>query len=311
MYCSSFTTNSHCQHGCSIVAWALHRFAAVLLVGCVVASWHHAVVRRVLQQRSPPEIVLRLPDPLSPESTIYIPGDETGLDGLASYEAESELTAQYKSVLDDIIHWFVAEPDKTGCGLYRVMRICRQDRDGSFSAQTQYVCTQDELRLYALAHASREDLIGIDSEAMDDWGRVYAVFVQHLGMPGLARDVRARLPSPVRRPPAMPPPAPAIDDTSTATHNAQPGVDTETEQTVELRANTLMILIGSACVCGVVFCACVSRCRRTQGKRYQKIELQDLDHDDSGALEHTRGGHLPAASATDILRAYAISKQSH
>ena len=264
-------------------------------------------------------VVLRLPDPLDPGSTVYIPSDENSF-GVLNYEAERALITQYQSVLDDIIRWFLSEPDRIGCQRFHAMRICRPPRNGSYTSQTQYICTQDELMLYAEAHVRGEEHAGI--EAMEDWTRIYAVFLQHLGMTQLAADVRATLPSPVERPippPALPPSlgSPIVDDPSTNPNHgpAQSALQKRTsivaEGVLEVTTGTLMALVCGACTCGAASLICVSRCRRTRGRRYQKVELQDPDQlDKEDPLEPTISGEqLSPASPTDILRAYAKFKQ--
>jgi hypothetical protein len=296
-----------------MIARTLCWCAALLLLGKVPATQNDSSIRRV-QSRASHNVVLRLPDPLNPGSTVYIPGDESSL-GELDYEAERDLITQYQSVRDDIIHWFLAEPDKTGCKMYHAMRICRLPRDGSYTsigAQAPYICNQDELMLYAQEHVRPEDA-SIETLEDDDWTRVYATFVTRLGMATLAADVRATLPSPVGPPSPSPPPTtpPAAPDTSSLTSHAQPVLQ-EPTGLFEVSAGTLVVLVGGACVCGAASYACVSRCRRTRGRRYQKLELEDSDQHDGDVLTEQRlsGRNAAAASATDILRAYAKSKQS-
>lgn len=282
----------------------------MLLSGNATPALNHPSTRRLQSESlASHDVVLRLPDPLNPGSTINIPADESNL-GALDFEAERALITQYKSVLDDIIHWFLGEPDKVGCQLYHAMRMCRPSRDGSYMSsrsQAQYICTQDEMMLYAQAHVRSED---DNIESMDDWTRVYATFLTRLGMTQLAADVRATL-----RPPAdsPPPSAPLVasrtDDLSSLTSRAQSAPQEPTGM-FELTAGTLMVLVGGACACGAASCACISRCRRTRGRRYQKLELQDFDQHEVTEQRAPGGNAATTTSATDILRAYAKSKQS-
>lgn len=300
-----------------MIACALCRCAALLLMGEVIMAMRHSHSVRRLQSLPPQGVVLRLPDPLDPGSIVYIPSDENSF-GVLNYDAERALIAQYKSVLDDIIRWYLFEPDRIGCQRFHAMRICRPSRDGSYtsiSSQTQYICTQDELMLYAEAHVRGEEHAGI--EAMEDWTRIYAVFLQHLGMTQLAADVRASLPSPVAPLPALRPmlTSPTVDDPST-NPNHGPGQSALQKRTsvaglLEVTTGTLIALVCAACTCGAVSFVCISRCRRTRGRRYQKLELQDLDqlNEDDPSDKTISGEQILPASATDILRAYAKSKQ--
>lgn len=286
-------------------------FVAIAFVDILVAPQRDSA--RKLQSLGSQDIILRLPDPVRPGTTVAIPSDERSF-GTLDYEAERALTTQYRSVRDDIIRWFLAEPDRIGCTRYNTMRVCRRSSDGSYmsiSDQAEYVCTQNELMLYAEAHVPGEKNAGIES--LEDWSRIYATFLQHLGMTHLAADVRNAIrPSPVETPPSPPRSAlslSTVNVTSTSGSHEQPAA--KRPVLFEVGAGTLVGIVSGACACGAASCACISRCRRTRGRRYQKLELNDLDHHDIEPLEQTSSAeHISnTASATDILRAYAKSKQ--
>jgi hypothetical protein len=218
-------------------------------------------------------------------------------------------------VLDDLIGWYT-DGAALGCQQYRVMRICRQDpHDSSYVSirqDPQYMCTQDELRFYILSRADHSSpaIAALEQSceaSCEAWGPVYAVFLDHLGMTQLATRVREALPPPPPSPPRLPPPPPPPPLSPPAAANPETVGEAESQEELQLfavSAGSLLALSCAACVCGAACCAGISRCRRTQGARYQKVELQDFD-------EPQQSDSDPAgASAVDILKAYRGSRRT-